>query len=71
MLNDVIERLVNTKKNRRENLCLFNIDCNDGTDENNPFQPCVYPQCPEGQFTCANFRCIDNFKRCNGKFIEN
>ncbi|CAM4944086.1 unnamed protein product [Rotaria socialis] len=41
-------------------------DCNDGSDENNPFQPCVYPQCPEGQFTCRNFRCIDNFKRCNG-----
>ncbi|CAF4942202.1 unnamed protein product, partial [Rotaria sp. Silwood2] len=39
--------------------------CNDGSDENNAFQPCVYPQCPEGQFTCTNFRCIDNFKRCN------
>ncbi|CAF3898744.1 unnamed protein product [Rotaria sp. Silwood2] len=46
--------------------CDRKIDCNDGSDENNAFQPCVYPQCPEGQFTCTNFRCIDNFKRCNG-----
>ncbi|CAF1581398.1 unnamed protein product, partial [Rotaria sordida] len=46
--------------------CDRKIDCNDGSDENNTFQPCVYPQCPEGQFTCYNFRCIDNFKRCNG-----
>ncbi|CAF0886571.1 unnamed protein product [Adineta steineri] len=46
--------------------CDRKLDCNDGSDENNPFQPCVYPQCPEGQFTCSNFRCIDNFKRCNG-----
>jgi low density lipoprotein-related protein 2 len=48
----------------------FNIDCKDGSDENNPFQPCVYPQCPDGQFTCGNFRCIDNFKRCNGMYID-
>ncbi|CAF1308989.1 unnamed protein product, partial [Didymodactylos carnosus] len=47
--------------------CDRKIDCLDGSDENNPFQPCVYPQCPEGQFTCANFRCIDNFKVCNGR----
>ena len=47
--------------------CLY-LDCNDGSDENNPYQPCVYPQCPDGQFTCANFRCIDSFKRCNGKY---
>ncbi|CAF0957368.1 unnamed protein product [Adineta ricciae] len=46
--------------------CDRKIDCNDGSDENNPYQPCVYPQCPDGQFTCANFRCIDSFKRCNG-----
>jgi hypothetical protein len=72
MLNDVIERLVKIRKmNCFFFKSLFDIDCSDGTDENNPFQPCVYPQCPEGQFTCNNFRCIDNFKRCNGMCIVN
>ncbi len=75
ILNDVIEKLVKIIPRKRKfflkKKSLFDIDCNDGSDENNPFQPCVYPQCPEGQFTCSNFRCIDNFKRCNGMCIVN
>ncbi|CAF4043586.1 unnamed protein product [Rotaria sordida] len=41
---------------------MFNIDCNDVSNKNNVFQPCIYPQCPEEQFTCNNYLCIDNFK---------
>ena len=68
----VIERSVSTGKEhrRKEFRSFFGTDCNDASDETNPFQPCVYPQCPEGQFTCSNFRCIDDFKRCNGTYLK-
>ena len=47
----------------------LNVECNDDSDENNRFQPCVHPQCPEGEFICSHFRCMDNFKRCNGIYM--